>query len=146
MTSVCGRPKPTSGWVLILYPDPGIRLLILIDGSIWWCQTKRFVIFFGDHDRWTTLRRMISGRILYQHSIGLGVRFCPKVNWKCFVKIYIITYPARFHSNPSHEAFGKDDKTAPAPTLDYLPGNDKKICSYQLWVVGWHTWTPMSSQ
>ena len=26
--------------------------------------------------------------------------------------MYIITNPARFHSNPSHEAFGKDDQTA----------------------------------
>ena len=30
--------------------------------------------------------------------------------------MYIITYPARFQSNPSHEAFGKDDKTAQART------------------------------
>ena len=115
MTSVCRQPTPTSGWVLISYPDPGIRLLILIDGPIWRCQTKRFVIFFCDHDRWTTLRRIISARILYQHSIGLGA-LSPKVNWKCFVKMYIITNPARFHSNPSHEAFGKDDQNAQART------------------------------
>ena len=66
--------------------------------------------FFCDHVRWTTLRRLISARILYQHSIGLGV-LLPKVNRnKVFVKVYIITNPARFHSNPSHEALGKDDK------------------------------------
>ena len=51
--------------------------------------------FFCDHVEWTTLQRLISARILYQHSIGLGV-LSPKVNWKCFVKIYIMTYPARY--------------------------------------------------
>ena len=30
--------------------------------------------------------------------------------------MYIITNPARFHSNPSNEAFGKDDKTSQART------------------------------
>ena len=30
--------------------------------------------------------------------------------------MYIITNPARFHSSPSHEAFGKDDQNAQART------------------------------
>lgn len=34
--------------------------------------------------------------------------------------MYIITNLARFHSNPSHEAFGKDDKTAPARTYQAM--------------------------
>ena len=74
--------------------------------------------FFCDHDRWTTLRRLTTARILYRHSISLGV-LSPKVNWKCFVKVYIITNPTRFHSNPSHEAFGKDDKSVGALTWQW---------------------------
>lgn len=81
-------------------------------------QRNVFVIFFCDHDTWTTLRCMISVRILYQHPIGLGV-LSPKVNWNFFVKVYIITYLARFHSNPSHEAFGEDDKSAAALTWQW---------------------------
>ena len=78
-------------------------------------SNETFCDFFCDHDRWTTLRRMISARILYQHSIGLGV-LSPKVNWKCFVKMYIITNPARFHSNPVMKPLAKIIKLAQART------------------------------
>ena len=59
---------------------------------------KRFVIFFLIMLGEQIFRRLISARILYQHLTGLGV-LSPKLNCKFFVKIYIITYPARFHSN-----------------------------------------------
>ena len=39
--------------------------------------------------------------------------------------MYIITNPARFHSNPSHEAFGKDDQTAQERT--YLAMTKRSI-------------------
>ena len=102
MTSVCRQPTSTSRWwVRRLYPDPGIWLLFLIWADMWIdiaMSNETFCDFFSDHARWTTLRRLISARILYQHLTGLGV-LSPKLNCKFFVKIYITTYPARFHSS-----------------------------------------------
>ena len=107
MTSVCRQPTPTSGWVLIdIVSRPRYSTF---DPDRWTdmaMSNETFCDFFCDHDSWTTLRRMISARILYQHSIGLGV-LSPKVNWKCFVKMYIITNPARFHSNPVMKPLAK---------------------------------------